>query len=96
MPRPIRRGFKPQKNKTNFKKSELVKRGFELRHKNHYCIFEVAVCLANKISITPECAKKRIYRAIENGKVISTRHLGSQRLSREQALNILKGEDLLS
>lgn len=60
--------------------------------KKYYTVEEVAGFLARAIGIKKDAAKKRIYRAEVKGRLILTRMLGGARISKEQALKILKDE----
>ncbi|MEO5378384.1 MAG: hypothetical protein H7832_11485 [Magnetococcus sp. DMHC-6] len=69
-------------------KKELLK----IPDKPTFAIGEAAQHFALRVGLKPETARTRLYRAIANGEIEATRHLGSLRIPRHELVRIVKGE----
>jgi len=60
--------------------------------KSWYFVSEAAELLASEIGISKQAARIRIYRAIDNGKIVAHSFLGVMKIERGYVEHILNGE----
>jgi len=66
----------------------------KLADKERYCISEIVPFLKNKLYISDNAARMKIYRGINDGSIRAKSYLGSIRIERAEVERILEGEIL--